>query len=49
MHDVSINYVELNKACSLLIAYWTINTAPYYLNEIEEETQKKIDEIEAEI
>lgn len=25
MNSVSINYVELNKASSLLIAYWTVN------------------------
>ena len=26
MHNITINYIELNKASSLLIAYWTINT-----------------------
>ena len=25
MNSVSINYIELNKASSLLIAYWTVN------------------------
>ena len=28
MNNVSINYIELNKASSLIIAYWTINTLP---------------------
>ena len=28
MNEVSINYVDLNKPCSLLVAYWTINTMP---------------------
>lgn len=28
MNEVSINYVDLNKSCSLLVAYWTINTMP---------------------
>lgn len=28
LNNVTINYIDLNKACSLLVAYWTINTMP---------------------
>ena len=28
MKNITINYIELNKASSLIIAYWTINTLP---------------------
>lgn len=26
MHNITVNYIDLNKASSLLVAYWTINT-----------------------
>ena len=28
MKNVSINYIDLNKASSLILAYWNINTLP---------------------
>ena len=28
MKNVSVNYIDLNKASSLIIAYWNINTLP---------------------
>lgn len=28
LNNITINYVDLNKACTLLIAYWTVNTLP---------------------
>ena len=27
LNSVSINYIELNKASSLLVAYWTVNNS----------------------
>ena len=50
MHDISLNYIDLNKACSLIVAYWSVNTIPYFQREkFDEEKQIKIDEVEAEI
>ena len=31
MNEITIQYVDLNKACSLLVAYWTLNTFPINL------------------
>jgi hypothetical protein len=29
MNSITINYIELNKASSLLIAYWTVNSLDF--------------------
>ena len=31
MHNITINYIDLNKACSLIIAYWSINSMTHNL------------------
>lgn len=52
MHNITVNYIDLNKASSLIIAYWTINSLtasqmPPHL--LEKETMLRKDELLAEI
>lgn len=50
MHNITVNYVDLNKASSLLIAYWTINTIEHEAlpkKALEQQAASRVEELKA--